>query len=529
MERVLIANRGEIAVRIIHACHDSGRKAIAVYADADANALFVRLADEAYALPGTTPAQTYLNIDAIIAIARKAHADAVHPGYGFLSENTDFAQAVLDAGLVWIGPSPHTIRILGDKVEARRIAAEVGAPMAPGTIVPVHDPKEVVRFAKEHGLPIAIKAVHGGGGRGLKVVRRLEDVEEAFESATREAEVAFGNGDCFLERFLDRPRHVEVQILADTHGDVKAIGTRDCSLQRRNQKLIEEAPAPFLSDAITEHLKRTAVAICRKAGYVSAGTVEFLVADDGTMSFMEVNTRIQVEHPVTEMTTGIDLVAEQLRIADGGSIADLEPQLHGHAIEFRINAEDPAHGFVPFPGHIDDLHVPSGPGIRFDTGIAVGTDIPDQFDSMLAKLVVYAPDRDGALHRGGDGRPMTRMWIELDGKRVELGLPSAFAAGVAAGSFAGGARAADSVSGGTETADDPSADPDTIVSIITGTVVRWLVDDGATVAADEPVVVLEAMKMETQIPAPHAGILHTSAAVGAQVRFGDRLGHVESA
>lgn len=503
MERVLIANRGEIAVRIIHACHDSGRKAIAVYADADANALFVRLADEAYALPGTTPAQTYLNIDAIIAIARKAHADAVHPGYGFLSENTDFAQAVLDAGLVWIGPSPHTIRILGDKVEARRIAAEVGAPMAPGTIVPVHDPKEVVRFAEEHGLPIAIKAVHGGGGRGLKVVRRLEDVEEAFESATREAEVAFGNGDCFLERFLDRPRHVEVQILADTHGDVKAIGTRDCSLQRRNQKLIEEAPAPFLSDAITEHLKRTAVAICRKAGYVSAGTVEFLVADDGTMSFMEVNTRIQVEHPVTEMTTGIDLVAEQLRIADGGSIADLEPQLHGHAIEFRINAEDPAHGFVPFPGHIDDLHVPSGPGIRFDTGIAVGTDIPDQFDSMLAKLVVYAPDRDaclrrarralaelrivgvptvipfdkavladpdfaspdhlgvytrwieesflpridpstltgdGALHRGGDGRPMTRMWIELDGKRVELGLPSAFAAGVAAGSFAGGSK-----------------------------------------------------------------------------------------
>lgn len=280
-----------------------------------------------------------------------------------------------------------------------RIAAEVGAPMAPGTIVPVHDPKEVVRFAKEHGLPIAIKAVHGGGGRGLKVVRRLEDVEEAFESATREAEVAFGNGDCFLERFLDRPRHVEVQILADTHGDVKAIGTRDCSLQRRNQKLIEEAPAPFLSDAITEHLKRTAVAICRKAGYVGAGTVEFLVADDGTMSFMEVNTRIQVEHPVTEMTTGIDLVAEQLRIADGGSIADLEPQLHGHAIEFRINAEDPAHGFVPFPGHIDDLHVPSGPGIRFDTGIAVGTDIPDQFDSMLAKLVVYAPDRDACLRR----------------------------------------------------------------------------------------------------------------------------------
>ncbi len=592
MERVLIANRSEIAVRIIHACHDSGRKAIAVYADADANALFVRLADEAYALPGTTPAQTYLNIDAIIAIARKAHADAVHPGYGFLSENAEFAQAVLDAGLVWIGPSPHTIRILGDKVEARRIAAEVGAPMAPGTIVPVHDPTEVVRFAKEHGLPIAIKAVHGGGGRGLKVVRRLEDVEEAFESATREAEVAFGNGDCFLERFLDRPRHVEVQILADTHGDVKAIGTRDCSLQRRNQKLIEEAPAPFLSDAITEHLKRTAVEICRKAGYVGAGTVEFLVADDGTMSFMEVNTRIQVEHPVTEMTTGIDLVAEQLRIADGGSIADLEPQPHGHAIEFRINAEDPSHGFVPFPGHIDDLRVPSGPGIRFDTGIAVGTDIPDQFDSMLAKLVVYAPDRDaclrrarralaelrivgvptvipfdkavladpdfaspdhlgvytrwieesflpridpstltgdGAPHRGGDGRPMTRMWIELDGKRVELGLPSAFAAGVAAGSFAGGARAADSVSGGTETADDPSADPDTIVSIITGTVVRWLVDDGATVAADEPVVVLEAMKMETQIPAPHAGILHTSAAVGAQVRFGDRLGHVESA
>ncbi|MBW3092072.1 ATP-grasp domain-containing protein [Bifidobacterium sp. 82T10] len=596
MNRILIANRGEIAVRIIHACHDTGRTAIAVYADADANALFVQLADEAYPLEGATPAQTYLDIDKIVAAAKRAHADAVHPGYGFLSENADFAQAVIDAGLTWIGPDPETIRTLGDKVAARRIAAEVGAPMAPGTVAPVHDPKEVVRFAREHGLPLAIKAVHGGGGRGLKVVRRLEDVEEAFLSATHEAEVAFGNGDCFLERFLDRPRHVEVQILADTHGNVVAVGTRDCSLQRRNQKLIEEAPAPFLPAAITDHLKQTAVAICRKAGYVSAGTVEFLVAEDGTMSFMEVNTRIQVEHPVTELTTGIDLVAEQLRIAEGESIAGLEPQAHGHAIEFRINAEDPSRGFVPFPGHIGVLRAPSGPGVRFDTGVAAGSDIPDQFDSMLAKLVVYAPTREACIRRArralaelkiegvptvvpfdkavladpdfssadhlgvytrwieetflprvnpatlveGDGssgssgpsdspvaydraagdEPMRRMWIELDGRRVRLGLPASFAVATS-----GGSATTDGTTG-----DDTSApDPNAVASTITGTFVRWLADDGATVAEGDPVAVVEAMKMETQIPAPHAGTLHTIAAIGDAVRYGQPIGTVDPA
>ncbi|WP_420838641.1 biotin carboxylase N-terminal domain-containing protein [Bifidobacterium amazonense] len=632
MNRILIANRGEIAVRIIHACHDTGRTAIAVYADADANALFVQLADEAYPLEGVTPAQTYLDIDKIIAAAKRAHADAVHPGYGFLSENADFAQAVIDAGLTWIGPNPETIRTLGDKVAARHIAAEVGAPMAPGTVAPVHDPKEVVRFAREHGLPLAIKAVHGGGGRGLKVVRRLEDVEEAFLSATHEAEVAFGNGDCFLERFLDRPRHVEVQILADTHGNVVAVGTRDCSLQRRNQKLIEEAPAPFLPAEISDHLKQTAVAICRKAGYVSAGTVEFLVAEDGTMSFMEVNTRIQVEHPVTELTTGIDLVAEQLRIAEGESIAGLGegfgPQSHGHAIEFRINAEDPSRGFVPFPGHISALRAPSGPGVRFDTGVAAGSDIPDQFDSMLAKLVVYAPTREECLRRArralaelqiegvptvvpfdkavladpdfasadhlgvytrwieetflpridpatltgdglvghgpagagagagaagsgpsgdglsgdgpvGDGPayerasdevPMRRMWIELDGRRVRLGLPASFAlAAVGGGSAAGDATdgTADGMSGGDDTA--AAVDPNAVTSTITGTFVRWLADDGATVAAGEPVAVVEAMKMETQIAAPHAGTLHTKTAVGDTVRYGQTIGTVDPA
>ncbi|KFI96954.1 ATP-grasp domain protein [Bifidobacterium stellenboschense] len=403
ISRVLVANRGEIAVRIIHACHDTGRTAIAVYADPDADALFVHLADEAYALDGATSKTTYLDIAKIVDIAKnKAHADAVHPGYGFLSENADFAQAVIDAGLAWIGPSPETIRMLGSKVEARHIAAEVGAPMAPGTTEPVHDPAQVVAFAREHGLPLAIKAVYGGGGRGLKVVHELKDVEEAFVSATHEAEVAFGNGDCFIERFLARPRHVEVQVLGDAHGRVVAVGTRDCSLQRRNQKLIEEAPAPFLTPETEDRLKHAAVAICERARYTSAGTVEFLVDPDGTMSFMEVNTRIQVEHPVTEVTNGVDLVAAQFAIAEGASVGDVvdaDAAPRGHAIEFRINAEDPSRGFVPFPGTIDGLRAPSGPGIRFDTGVAAGSIVPDQFDSMLAKLVVWAPTRAACLAR----------------------------------------------------------------------------------------------------------------------------------
>ncbi|MCH3974006.1 MAG: ATP-grasp domain-containing protein [Bifidobacterium tibiigranuli] len=586
MQRILIANRGEIAVRIIHACHDDGRTAIAVYADDDADALFVNLADEAYALHGRSMQQTYLGIDAIMRAARAAKADAVHPGYGFLSENADFAQAVIDAGMIWIGPSPDAIRALGDKVQARAIAAEVGAPMAPGTTAPVQDPTEVVAFAKEYGLPLAIKAVHGGGGRGLKVVRRLDEVREAFATATHEAELAFGNGDCFIERFLDRPRHVEVQVLGDSSGKVIAVGTRDCSLQRRNQKLIEEAPAPFLDDETTMRLEDAAVAICSQVGYVGAGTVEFLVADDGTMSFMEVNTRIQVEHPVTELVSGIDLVREQLHIAEGGSLARLRPEQRGHAIECRINAEDPARGFVPFPGVISVLRSPSGPGVRFDTGIAAGSSVPDQFDSMLAKLIVHADTRAECIRRlrhaldelriegvptvvpfdkavlnepdfvADDGRlgiytrwieevflprtdpesldggtagmragseAVTRTWIELDGRRVELGLPAQL--GARLNSTQSGTLTA-SAGGQASDAAQSSQSDHAVVSLLAGTVVRWLVEDGASVNKDDPVVVIEAMKMETQVAASRAGVLRSQAAVGDFVEFGQQLGEV---
>ena len=651
LRRILIANRGEIAMRVIHACHDTGRIAIAAYADPDADALFVRAADEAYALGGSDAKSTYLNIAAIVETARKAHADAVHPGYGFLAENADFAQAVIDAGLTWIGPRPSTIRMLGSKVEARRIAAEVGAPMAPGTTEPIHDPAEVVAFAEKHGLPLAIKAVYGGGGRGLKVVRRLEDVREAFVSATHEAELAFGNGDCFIERFLDRPRHVEVQVLGDGAGNVVAVGTRDCSLQRRNQKLIEEAPAPFLSPAATRALEDAAVAICSRAHYESAGTVEFLVDSDGMMSFMEVNTRIQVEHPVTEEVTGVDLVAAQLAIAEGARLADIPglehgtPVPQGHAIEFRINAEDPSLGFVPFPGVIERLDVPTGPGIRFDSGVTSGGAIPSQFDSMIAKLIVTAPSReqcllrarhalkelsitgvptvrafdqavieqpaftaadgdfgvytrwieeeflpsvdvrtlaDGSLGRRSATADPVESWVEVDGRRVRLGLPASFAtlaalgaglAGVAeaaggvAGTSGANARVSDSPEsdthasyGASHMSDSPESDARTLLdafrmsvsaesdtrsgasdgswphariahgapieSTITGTVVRWLADDGAHVEADRPIVVLEAMKMETEITAPASGALHRAKQVGDAVRYGESLGEI---
>lgn len=624
LNRILIANRGEIAVRVIHACQDTGRTAIAVYADPDADALFVHLADEAWSLGGATTKDTYLNIDRIIEVARQAHADAVHPGYGFLSENADFAEAVIAAGLAWIGPSPATIRALGSKVEARRIAAEVGAPMAPGTTEPVHDPEQVVAFARDHGLPLAIKAVYGGGGRGLKVVHELADVEEAFLSATHEAEVAFGNGDCFLERFLARPRHVEVQVLGDSHGHVAAIGTRDCSLQRRNQKLIEEAPAPMLADGVEQRLKDAAVAICERAGYTSAGTVEFLVDPDGTLSFMEVNTRIQVEHPVTECTTGVDLVRAQFAVAEGlpldealiaagGKVVpgpDGRPTIasHDHAMEFRINAEDPARGFVPFPGVVESLRVPSGPGIRWDSGVAAGSSIPDQFDSMLAKLIVSAPTREECLlrarralaelditgvptvkafdqavleqpdftavdgefgvytrwieevflpsvdirtlsggsagARAGQDKPV-ESWLELDGRRVRLGLPASMAgalalgaaladpagalgnAGASEGSNGLAAALAAAVGGAQPASPDGSEPPaNAVAATITGTVVRWLADEGAQVHAGEPVVVLEAMKMETEATAPITGVLHHSAKVGDNVRIDQTLGDV---
>jgi acetyl-CoA/propionyl-CoA carboxylase biotin carboxyl carrier protein len=400
MKKVLIANRGEIAVRIVRACQDHGLQSVAVYADPDADALFVRLADEAYGLDGVRPAETYLDIEKLIAIARRSGADAVHPGYGFLSENARFAKAVQDAGLIWIGPDPKVIEALGDKVEARRIAQGVGAPLVAGSDGPVSSAAEVIAFAEQHGLPVAIKAAHGGGGRGIKVAWKMKEVADLYESAVREATVAFGRGECFLERFLDRPRHIEAQVIADKHGNVLVLGTRDCSAQRRNQKLIEEAPAPFLTPEQRQTIHDAAKAICAAAGYSGAGTVEFLLGVDGTISFLEVNTRLQVEHPVTEETTGIDLVIQQFRIAEGLPLDVLEtPEPRGHSIEFRINAEDPGRGFLPTPGMITVFDPPSGPGVRVDSGVVSGSSIPGVFDSLMAKLIVTGATREEALRR----------------------------------------------------------------------------------------------------------------------------------
>jgi acetyl-CoA/propionyl-CoA carboxylase, biotin carboxylase, biotin carboxyl carrier protein len=400
LRKVLIANRGEIAVRVIRATVDAGLSSVAVYAEPDAEAPFVRLADEAFALGGQTSAQTYLAAEKILAAAARSGADAVHPGYGFLSENADFAQAVIDAGLTWIGPSPQAIRDLGDKVTARRIARKAGAPLVPGTAGTVRDAAEVVAFAEEHGVPVAIKAAFGGGGRGMKVARAIEEIPELFESSVREATAAFGRGECFAERYLDRPRHVEAQVLADTHGNVVVVGTRDCSLQRRFQKLVEEAPAPFLTSAQRERIHSSAKAICREAGYWGAGTVEYLVARDGLISFLEVNTRLQVEHPVTEETSGIDLVREQFRIANGERLSLAEdPAPRGHSIEFRINGEDPGRGFLPSPGRITAFAPPAGPGVRLDSGVETGSVVGGQFDSMLAKLIVSGATRAEAIQR----------------------------------------------------------------------------------------------------------------------------------
>ncbi|OMQ14479.1 acetyl-/propionyl-CoA carboxylase subunit alpha, partial [Modestobacter sp. VKM Ac-2676] len=400
MQKVLIANRGEIAVRVARACRDAGLTSVAVYAEPDRDALHVRAADEAFALGGTTPGDSYLVVDKILDAARASGADAVHPGYGFLSENADFARAVIDAGLTWIGPSPQAIVDLGDKVAARHIATRAGAPLVPGTKDPVADADEVVAFAREHGLPVAIKAAFGGGGRGLKVARTLEEIPELFDSAVREAVAAFGRGECFVERFLDRPRHVEAQVLADTHGTVVVVGTRDCSLQRRNQKLVEEAPAPFLTDEQRERIHSSAKAICREAGYHGAGTVEYLVGTDGSISFLEVNTRLQVEHPVTEETSGIDLVRQQFRIAEGLPLEITEdPTPRGHSIEFRINAEDAGRNFMPAPGPVTRLEVPQGPGVRWDSGVEAGGEVAGAFDSMLAKLIVTGATRTEALQR----------------------------------------------------------------------------------------------------------------------------------
>ncbi|MFT4182504.1 MAG: biotin carboxylase N-terminal domain-containing protein [Rhizobium sp.] len=576
MKKVLIANRGEIAVRILRACRDYGLQSVAVYADPDMNAPFVKLADEAYSLPGATPAETYLDIDKLIDIAHRSGADAVHPGYGFLSERAEFANAVINAGLIWIGPDPQVIETLGDKVSARRIALGVGAPLVAGSDGPVETAAEVVAFAEKHGLPVAIKAAHGGGGRGLKVAWKIDEIAELYQSAVREATAAFGRGECFLERFLDRPRHIEAQVLADKHGNVLVLGTRDCSLQRRNQKLIEEAPAPFLSDAQRQSIHDAAKKICAAAGYSGAGTVEFLLGVDGTISFLEVNTRLQVEHPVTEETTGIDLVIEQFRIAEGLPLAITEtPQPRGHSIEFRINAEDPGRGFLPTPGTITAFEAPSGPGIRLDSGVVAGSTVPGTFDSLMAKLIVTGATRDQALRRarralaefhidgiatvlpfhraaidtddfiGKDGfkvhtrwietdfaampqaaaRPepaadtsLLRIHVEIDGRRHELGLPAALLAGLGSSLDSAAAKAL------SETVE---ADPNVVAAPIAGTLQAWKIADGDKVAAGELIAVMEAMKMETQVSAPRAGIFRIAAEQGSYLQAGTAIGRFE--
>ena len=573
--KVLIANRGEIAVRVIRAARDAGIASVAVYAEPDADAPFVALADEAFALGGQNSAESYLVFDKILDAAAKSGADAIHPGYGFLSENADFAQAVIDAGLIWIGPSPQSIRDLGDKVTARHIAERADAPMAPGTPDPVKDAAEVEAFADEHGLPIAIKAAFGGGGRGMKVAYERDEVAELFESATREATAAFGRGECFVERYLDKARHVEAQILADQHGNVVVVGTRDCSLQRRFQKLVEEAPAPFLSDEQRTAIHESAKRICREAGYFGAGTVEYLVSSDGLISFLEVNTRLQVEHPVSEETTGLDLVREQFNIAEGGELSITEdPTPRGHAFEFRINGEDAAAGFMPAPGTIVSYSEPSGPGVRVDSGVRENTVIGGQFYSMLAKLIVWGPDRETALARARralfeytvEGLPTVipfhqaivndpafsaengsfdvyTKWIEeewvnelpayvdvetpeeeeaaasqkfvveVGGRRIEVALPGNLLLG-------GGAPRKKSKKrrgSGSKTA----ASGDAVVAPMQGTVIKVGVEEGQEVAEGDVVLILEAMKMENPVKAHKAGtVTGLSVEQGAQVNKG---------
>ncbi len=567
MRKVLVANRGEIAVRVARACRDHGLASVAVYAEPDLDALHVRIADAAYALGGTTPGDSYLRIDKVLDACARTGADAVHPGYGFLAENAEFAQAVLDAGLTWIGPTPDAIRRLGDKTEARHIALAVGAPLVPGTADPVSGAGQVVAFATEHGLPVAIKAAFGGGGRGLKVARTLDEIPDLYASAVREAEVAFGRGECFVERYLDRPRHVEVQVLGDTYGTVVVVGDRDCSLQRRHQKLVEEAPAPALSEAQREAMHDAARAICEKAGYVSAGTVEFLVGQDGTVSFLEVNTRLQVEHPITEAVTGIDLVREQFRIASGERLGYGTPEPRGHAFEFRINGEDPGRSFLPAPGTVSVWSPPEGPGVRLDSGVVAGSVIGQSFDSLLAKLIVWGANREEALERSRraldefivDGlatalpfhRAVVRdpafvgtfdvhtSWIETEfvntiapyagavaaeeaaaretvvvevgGKRLEVVLPAGLgrSATKAAPKRSGRGKAGAAVSG------------DALTSPMQGTIVKVEVAEGDTVAAGDLVVVLEAMKMEQPLNAHKAGtITKLAATVGEVVTSG---------
>lgn len=575
ISKVLVANRGEIAVRVIRAARDAGISSVAVYAEPDAQAPFVTLADEAFALGGSTSADSYLVFDKILDAAAKSGADAIHPGYGFLSENADFAQAVIDAGLTWIGPPPQSIRALGDKVTARHIAERAEAPMAPGTKDPVANADEVKAFADEHGLPVAIKAAFGGGGRGMKVAHTAEEIPELFESATREATTAFGRGECFVERYLDKARHVEAQVLADKHGNVVVVGTRDCSLQRRFQKLVEEAPAPFLSDEQRASIHESAKRICREADYCGAGTVEYLVGADGLISFLEVNTRLQVEHPVSEETTGLDLVREQFRIAQGERLSLSEdPAPRGHAFEFRINGEDAAAGFMPAPGTIVKYSEPAGPGVRVDSGVVEGSVIGGQFDSMLAKLIVWGPDRETALRRSAralaeyqvKGLPtvlpfdraivanpaftaengsfdvytkwIEEAWdnqltphddstdaeagapeasqvhtVEIDGRRIEVALPATFGiTGARKRKKRKGAGAKAAVSG------------DAVTAPMQGTVIKVNVEEGQEVEEGDIVLVLEAMKMENPVKAHKSGtVTGLAVEVGSSTTKGAQL------
>jgi acetyl-CoA/propionyl-CoA carboxylase biotin carboxyl carrier protein len=589
ISKVLVANRGEIAVRVIRAAKDAGLTSVAVYADPDADAPHVRLADEAFALGGQTSAESYLVFEKILDAAQKSGANAIHPGYGFLSENADFAQAVLDAGLIWIGPSPQSIRDLGDKVTARHIAAKAQAPLVPGTAEPVKDADEIVAFAKEFGVPIAIKAAFGGGGRGMKVARTIEEIPELFDSATREAVSAFGRGECFVERYLDKPRHVEAQVIADTHGNVVVAGTRDCSLQRRFQKLVEEAPAPFLTDAQRKEIHESAKRICKEAGYYGAGTVEYLVGQDGLISFLEVNTRLQVEHPVTEETAGIDLVLQQFKIANGEALDITEdPQPRGHSFEFRINGEDAGRGFLPAPGPVTKFEPPTGPGVRLDSGVESGSVIGGQFDSMLAKLIVSGANRDEALARSrralaefnveglatvipfhravvsdpafigdGDGFTVHTRWIETEwdntvepftggepldedgaaprqkvvveigGRRVEVSLPGdlAIGGGAAAGPGVIRKKPKPRKRGASGGA---AASGDSVTAPMQGTVVKVAVEEGQQVATGDLVVVLEAMKMENPVTAHKDGtITGLSVEAGAAVTQGTVLAEIK--
>ncbi|UIZ99420.1 acetyl/propionyl/methylcrotonyl-CoA carboxylase subunit alpha [Acinetobacter johnsonii] len=557
-EKLLIANRGEIAVRIIHACRDMGISSVALYADDDMDSMHVELADEAWGLAGATARETYLNIPAILEVAKKSKATMVHPGYGFLSERAEFAQAVIDAGLKWVGPSPNAIEKLGDKIEARKIAASVGAPLVQGTQDPLNNADEALEFAKQFGLPIAIKAAFGGGGRGLKVVWKLEDVKELYDSAVREAQAAFGRGECFVEQYLDQPRHVEAQVIADQHGNVVVLGTRDCSLQRRNQKLVEEAPAPFISDAIYEEILTSAKNICQAANYVGAGTVEYLLSRDGKLSFLEVNTRLQVEHPVTEETAKVDLVVEQIRVAQGHELSIKEtPKAQGHAIEFRINAEDPARGFIPAFGVLSLFEAPFGQGVRVDTGVRTGSLVSSHFDSLMAKLIITGPTREIAIARAkralkqfkiegvasvldfhravlneadftdtfnvhtrwiendfkqdlkptkrsipNHQQPMLLSYIEIDGKLHRLGLP--------AGMFAQNPTMTSQDQPATETA----VSAEHLLAPINGVISAWKVENGEQVAEGQVVAIMEAMKMEVPVLAHQSGVIQLIAQQG---------------